>query len=384
MRPVFIVLAMASAFGVVGAQPATPRDTVRYKVTIATRPAGSQITWTGADGAWRSTFEFNDRGRGPKLSERVVLGARGVPTRVEIEGSDYFKNAVNERFSVEGGRASWASEVERGSAPAGGFYSSFNGVPGEIALLARALLAAPGRRIALLPAGEARIEKVGALTLNAAGNDVVVSQYEIDGLGLTPVAIWLDADGRLFAVGGSWQMVIREGFDSAAAEIIKAQDARASKRAAALAQSLARRPKGFVVFRNARLFDAESGTVRPRTTVVVTGNRISAVGADGVVPVPGGAEVIDVGGRTLMPGMLDMHTHVGDDDGLLHMAAGITTVRDMANDTDELLVRRERFDEGTLIGPRVVLAGFMDGPGPYAGPTKVLVSTEDEARAAVN
>jgi GTP cyclohydrolase I len=44
---------------------------------------------------------------------------------------------------------------------------------------------------------------------------------------------------------------------------------------------------------------------------------------------------------------------------------------------------RERWDRGEAIGPRVVMAGFMDGPGPYAGPSKVLVSTEAEALAAV-
>jgi imidazolonepropionase-like amidohydrolase len=62
----------------------------------------------------------------------------------------------------------------------------------------------------------------------------------------------------------------------------------------------------------------------------------------------------------------------------------VTTVRDRANDTDETLARKRRIAEGTLIGPRMILAGFMDGPGPFAGPTKVLVSTADSARAWVN
>jgi hypothetical protein len=75
---------------------------------------------------------------------------------------------------------------------------------------------------------------------------------------------------------------------------------------------------------------------------------------------------------------------VQDDDGLMHLAAGVTTVRDLANDTDELLARRVRFNSGALLGPRIIAAGFMDGPGPYAGPTKVLVSTRDAARAAVD
>jgi imidazolonepropionase-like amidohydrolase len=79
-----------------------------------------------------------------------------------------------------------------------------------------------------------------------------------------------------------------------------------------------------------------------------------------------------------------MHVHSGDDNGMLHIAAGVTTARDLANDTDETLRRRKRFDSGELVGPRLILAGFMDGPGPFAAPTKVLVSTPDSARAWVN
>jgi imidazolonepropionase-like amidohydrolase len=86
----------------------------------------------------------------------------------------------------------------------------------------------------------------------------------------------------------------------------------------------------------------------------------------------------------LLPGLFDMHTHVSDVDGLLHIAAGVTTVRDLANDTEQLLARRDRWDEMSAIGPRVIMAGFMDGPGPYAGPTKVLVDTPEEINDAVD
>ena len=79
-----------------------------------------------------------------------------------------------------------------------------------------------------------------------------------------------------------------------------------------------------------------------------------------------------------------MHAHVGDNDGLLNLAAGVTTVRDLANDTDSLLARRQRIADGKEIGTRIVIAGIIDGRGPYQGPTKVLVSTEAEARAAVD
>jgi imidazolonepropionase-like amidohydrolase len=79
-----------------------------------------------------------------------------------------------------------------------------------------------------------------------------------------------------------------------------------------------------------------------------------------------------------------MHAHVSENDGLLNLAAGVTTVRDLANDIDTLLARRKRIQDGTELGTRIILAGIIDGPGPYQGPTKVLAATEAEARAAVD
>jgi len=58
-----------------------------------------------------------------------------------------------------------------------------------------------------------------------------------------------------------------------------------------------------------------------------------------------------------------MHVHVSPSDGPLHIAAGVTSVRDMANDIDDLRRLRQSWDSGTAIGPRVMMAGFIDGPG---------------------
>jgi imidazolonepropionase-like amidohydrolase len=81
-------------------------------------------------------------------------------------------------------------------------------------------------------------------------------------------------------------------------------------------------------------------------------------------------DIIDATGKTLLPGLWDMHAHVGDNDGLLNLAAGVTTVRDLANDTDSLLARRQRIIDGKEIGTRIVLAGIIDGPAPTTGPPK--------------
>ena len=138
------------------------------------------------------------------------------------------------------------------------------------------------------------------------------------------------------------------------------------------------------MFVHANLFDSATATTHPGSTVVIRGKRIAAVGADGKVAVPKGAQIIDAAGRTLMPGLWDMHVHLQPNDGLLHLAAGVTGVRDMGNDSERLLAMRERFEQGTEIGPRVFMAGLLDGRGPYAGPTKVFADSEAEAREAID
>ena len=117
--------------------------------------------------------------------------------------------------------------------------------------------------------------------------------------------------------------------------------------------------------------------------MLIDGNRIRAVGKDGSVTIPSQAEHIDAGGKALLPGLWDMHVHIGPTDGLLHMAAGVTSVRDLANDNDGLMLVKKSIEEGTAIGPRITMRGFMDGRGPYTGPTKVFVDTEAEARSAI-
>jgi imidazolonepropionase-like amidohydrolase len=102
------------------------------------------------------------------------------------------------------------------------------------------------------------------------------------------------------------------------------------------------------------------------------------------VPVPAGAEVVDGAGKTLLPGLWDMHTHNSPLDGLMHLAAGVTTVRDMGNDTAVVTTLQRRWASGEQLGPRLIIAGFIDGPGPYTGPTGLKVSTPAEALAAVD
>ncbi len=131
--------------------------------------------------------------------------------------------------------------------------------------------------------------------------------------------------------------------------------------------------------RNARLFDPRDLSVTPGTSVLVRGDRIVRVAPDSDLKPSADAEVIDAHGQFLMPGLWDNHQHFSDVDGALDLANGVTSARDMANDTDSFLQRVARFDDGRELGPRVSKAGIIDGTGEYAGPTKMRVDTAEQA-----
>ena len=364
---------------------ANDRHDVRYTVLLMSNKAGFGTSHRDADGTFEFYYEFNDRGRGPKITERIALDKDGLPTQVESSGNDYMKDAVQEQFWLRGGRAGWKNRAEQGEQAISGkvFYVSLSGTPEETALLAKALLAAGGH-LPLLPAGEASIQKRGDLKIEANGQARSVTQYAINGLDFAPTSVWLDQQGNFFAsVSGSWFAFIREGWEAAVEALTKSQEDFDNRRSADLASRLAHKPAVPLAFVHANLFDSESATAHPHSTVIVSGNTIAAVGDDGKVSVPQNAEVIDASGKMLMPGLWDMHVHLQPNDGLLNMAAGVTSVRDMANDMTSLMAMRDRFNSGTEIGPRVLMAGFLDGRGPYQGPTKVFADSEEEARKNV-
>lgn len=389
----WIVLACTVAAASVGvacvkkAPPSSAAGERRYAVLMMGNRAGEQVTRPTGDNAWESSFSFNDRGRGPSTRLQATLGKGGIPTRLTVTGHNYFKLPVDERFARDGAQASWKNSAESGSRALEGdaFYLSMDGGPEEIGFLARALLEDEDGTLPLLPGGEASIQTVGERTVeDASGKARKITQYTITGLSFSPIRVWLDEERRLFALVSGWMAIIEAGFEPAADTLLKVQQEADAALQRERAATLTETPAGALVFQNVKVFDPRSLATLPGQTVVIEGERITAVGKAGEVAVPAGATVVDGAGKTLLPGLWDMHAHVSDDDGILNLAAGVTTVRDLANDIDTVVKYQRDHAAGQLIFPRLILAGFLDGPGPYAGPTKVLVDSEAEARAAID
>jgi imidazolonepropionase-like amidohydrolase len=146
------------------------------------------------------------------------------------------------------------------------------------------------------------------------------------------------------------------------------------------------RGSGTVVLRAARLIDGTGAAPVQNGVVVVTDDRIVAVGREGSVQVPAGARVIDLGDATLLPGFIDAHTHIvgralgdpGSDEAAVRdypgfapilatanahatLMAGFTTIRNLGSPNFDDIALRQAIDQGYVIGPRMQTAGNSIG-----------------------
>ncbi len=126
------------------------------------------------------------------------------------------------------------------------------------------------------------------------------------------------------------------------------------------------KPSGATVLTGARVVTMKGDEVIAKADVVIAGDRIEAIGASGSVKRPAGAKVIDVSGRTIIPGFVDVHSHMWPPHGvhqtqvwqyLANLAYGVTTTRDPQTSTDDVFAYADLVETGDILGPRVLATG---------------------------
>jgi hypothetical protein len=361
---------------------ATP--TKRVVITLS-RKSGTSVTTVAPDGTVTVSLDVLENGRGPHTDATLKFGRDGTIASLEAHGHHEMGTTMAVAFMRDGDKAIWKSKEENGSREIKGsaFYVPICELPDTIGWLAKALIDAGGS-MPLLPVGTARIEKTVETTVQSSGEERRLHGYLITGLDLVPTHVWLNEDKSWFGTVSAWRSIVPEGWESAIDPLLAKQTEIDRVRDRKLADKYARKSSaGGFAFINARVLDVERGKYIPDQTVVVVGDTIQSIGPSKGQKPPQDAEVIDVAGKTLVPGLWDMHSHLGDVDGVLDIASGVTTARDVGNDPDKLDDYKKRYDEGSAIGPHVIRFGFIEGRGEKAASSKVTAETEAEAKAAV-
>ena len=357
----------------------TSYEPMDYTILFGDNEAGYQKSWKNADGSYGYEYEFNDRGRGPHIEERIELNEDGIITNLEIKGHNYYKDTVNETFKVVDGVAQWKSTSEEGETDFEGkrMFSPINSSFGSSDIWLAKLLDSKDGKIELLPAGAIKLASLE----NHMVDTLDLRLIEYTGQSFTPGYVWIDENNRFFAYTSSWFSCIRKGLEGYAKQLQSIQKEKEQAYFNRLSANLTENPDGKILITNATLFNAKDGKLQPGANVLIDGKKIVKVTRDAITADV--VKTIDASGKMVLPGLFDMHTHIDKDDGLLQLAAGVTSVRDLAN-SSELPKLADDFNSNKLIGPRiVVMSGFIDQAGPYAGPTGAIVNSLDEGMQAI-
>jgi imidazolonepropionase-like amidohydrolase len=231
----------------------------------------------------------------------------------------------------------------------------------------------------VLPEGEVTIEPRGLETYDVEDRKVTLEHVAITGLVWGREDAWLD-DQRDKA-GDKAQLAavvtrdaefdhheaVREGFEALLPQLARSAGSDGVAALAEQARIAQRGEPGVLALVGGRLIDGRGGPPIDDSVVVVDGARIVAAGARGAVTLPPGTKTIDFRGKTVLPGLWDMHAHVEQVEQLaVYLASGVTTVRDMGNILDFITGIRDAIDAGKGLGPRVLAEGLVDGDGPGA------------------
>jgi len=354
-------------------------DTTYYDVIFRESKAGVYKKWQEGSGSYGYYYTYTDRGRGPVLSEQITLDNNGFIKSQSISGVNYLKDSVYEHFEVNGNLAQWTNSAgkDQGEFSSDALYFRYDGTPASYEILAQGLMNVENKSVELYPKGSVTLMQKNPIIL---GDSITTQLLMIKGLDMNPVYLWLTEQALIGKITGNLH-IIRTDFQDYRKEMKVIQDSLENEYLFKLATDLSQEIDDLII-KNVNIFTVEA-TLKRNQDVWVHKDKIRAI-----VPSTQSSEygddarIIDGTGKTLMPGMFDMHTHNTKFRGALHLAGGITSVRDLANNK-QVKALSHQFNSNQIIGPRIVtFCGIIDGPGPFANQRNV-VENLDEGLAEV-
>ena len=237
-----------------------------------------------------------------------------------------------------------------------------------------------------LPRGEVRITRRGQDVVDIDGAPTTLDRYVVEGINWGLRTIWLNDSNDLVALvqaNTQFREAIRKGYEEALPFFIEGNVEEQMRTLADYTESLQGEQAEVTALVGGDVVDALSDVTRRDMTVIVAKGRISEIGSTGEVVIPSDARVIDVSGKTLIPGLWDMHAHSNQVQWApAYLAGGITTIRDLGNELEFATAFRDAVANHGAMGPDILLAGMVDGAG-VTGNGVIRATTTDEARSVV-
>ena len=340
-------------------------------------------------GLVHASFTFNDRGTDVPLAAEWKLAPGGRPVHYQAWGFAARGVSLDDRVDLAG---DGSVEIERQEQPmehrrapvAFAIASGYAPVIGQQLLVLAWVKQGRPAHVPLFPDGEVSIESRGRESFVRDGKPVSLEHLAIFGLVWGREDLWIDDKNALAAlVTRDLEFDHFEAMRSENVGLIDELVRKAGDDAVAWLAEAAQKgalPAGPLALVGARLVDGTGAPPIEDAAVVVDGDRIVAAGPRASTPVPAGARTIDVAGKTIVPGLWDMHAHVEQvEQAAAYLAAGVTTVRDEGNILPFITAVRDAVESGHGVGPRVIVDCLVDSDDKMALGTLRVNSTDDIA-----
>ena len=362
-------IALASIFGAAFLGfvqvPPAPVEHGTLRLHYVQKPIGYERYDISHDGdaiQMTSDFDFTDRGGNVHLNASLRTKPDFTPIHFTAKGKSYRFVNVDSDVAVDGAaaiatvRADGAEMKVPLPAP---FYTVDGYAPFAAQMLMlrywkthgqpRIIQSIPGS-----PTNEVIVESRGHEAIRIGSKTVRLERFVIDGVVWGRETLWLDDDGSLAAAitraGGLSFEAVREDLESALVSFVQRGT---TDRLGDLEAITARTPPlrtGAYAMVGGTIVD---GTGRPAIddgVIVVRDGNIADVGPRASVRIPDGVAIVPIAGRTVIPGLWDMHSHVTQIEWApVYLGAGVTTVRDMGNEFEFITALRKDINAGRSV-----------------------------------
>ncbi len=333
-------------------------------------------------------FKFTDRGAPVPLDATFRCAPDLTPRAFEIKGRTSRSSRIDDDVIVGmttsrvRNRDSW-SEI---ATPPGAFTIA-GYAPVTMQMLMVRFWSSHGTPSAIptLPGGTVRVEPRGYDTVNVEGKPESLRRFTIEGLIWGRETLWFDSALDLAAAVSTDAEfdhfeAVAERYESSLGVFVGKAGADGMAALADLSKGISGSRAPTIALVGGTMVDCTGRPAVPDAVIVIENGRITAAGPRSGIKIPSGATIVDTKGKTILPGLWDMHAHVEQVEwGPIYLAAGVTTVRDCGNEFEFITSVRDAIAGGRGLGPRILAAGIVDGSGPFAlGVARV--DTPDQAR----
>jgi imidazolonepropionase-like amidohydrolase len=353
-------------------------ETGQFSLHKFEQPIGKEsytITRDGNTLTLKSDFLFTDRGTKVPLSTTLKALDDYTPQSFIIKGSTSRASDIDSEVEVSGSTATIRLGKETHNTVPPQYFFTISGyapVAMQMALIRYWRAHGSPAQLATLPAGEVKIQDRGAETIDVGGKSIRVERYTVRGLIWGLETLWMDDHDNLAALVSTDAefddfQAVREEYESGLSKFVASAARDELAALSELSQGLSGHRTGTLAFVGATVIVGTDQPPISHATIVTRDGKILAVGPKNKVTVPPDAQLVDVSGKYIIPGLWDMHAHYEQVEwGPIYLAAGVTTVRDVGNEFEFITAVRDAVNSGTALGPHMLMAGIVDGDSPYA------------------